>query len=268
MGAHESSRSHLLAFTRALVATNLKAAAMLRGAFSLQVLFMMLNNATFFIFWWALMRRVPDLRGWVLADVMVLFGIVAAGFGLAVTFAGGVWELGRIIDEGELDTLLTQPKPVLLHALGLRLKASGFGDVISGLAFLAFSGRVTWSAVPFVAAAIVASAVVSVACGVVFFSLTFWLGRIDTLARQLWELLLTFSLYPEPLFGGLLRLALFTILPAAFVGYLPARIAQNRSLGDALILLAAAGGYLTFAVAVFGRGLRRYASGSRFGTFG
>jgi ABC-2 type transport system permease protein len=266
--ADQFRRSHLIGFVRALVATNVKAAAMLRGAFTLQVLFMILNNATFFIFWWALMRRVPHLGGWTLADVQVLFGIVATGFGLAVTFAGGVWDLGRIIDDGELDTLLTQPKPVLLHALGLRLKASGFGDVISGAAFLAFSGRVTWSAVPFVTTAILASAVVLVACGIVFFSFTFWLGRVDTLARQLWELLLTFSLYPEPLFGGVVRLALFTILPAAFVGHLPARIARTQSVADALILLAAAAGYLAFAVAVFGRGLRRYSSGSRFGTFG
>jgi ABC-2 type transport system permease protein len=260
--------SSIAGFTRALVATNVKAAAALRGAFVLQIVFMALNNVTFFVFWWALMRRVPDLRGWELADIEVLFGIVAAGFGLAVTLAGGVWDLGRIIDDGELDTLLTQPKPVLLHALGLRLKASGFGDLISGLAFLAFSGRVTLHALPFLAAAIAASAVVHLACGIVFFSLTFWLGRIDTFARQLWELTITFALYPEPLFGGALRLALFTVLPAGFVGYLPARVVRTASILDALVLMFAAAAYLALAVALFTRGLRRYSSGSRFGTFG
>ena len=268
MRSHISRTSPLLRFTGALVATNLKAAAMLRGAFALQILFMMLNNVTFFVFWWALMRRVPVLRGWELGDIQVLFGVVAAGFGLAVTFAGGVWDLGRIIDEGELDTLLTQPKPVLLHALGLRLKASGFGDALSGVAFIASSGRVTWHAVPFLMIAIPASAVVFVACGIVFFSVAFWLGRIDTFARQLWELLITFSLYPEPLFGGMLRFALFTVLPAGFVGYLPARIVETESVPDALVLLAVAAGYLAFAVAIFGCGLKRYTSGSRFGTFG
>jgi hypothetical protein len=40
---------------------------------------------------------------------------------------------------------------------------------------------------------------VLLACGIIFFSLAFWLGR-NTVARQLWELLITFSLYPE-LFG-------------------------------------------------------------------
>jgi ABC-2 type transport system permease protein len=260
--------SNNLRFARALLATNVKATLMLRGAFVVQVVFMALNNLTFFVFWWALMRRVPDLRGWRLGDMQMLFGVVAAGFGAAMTLAGGVRHLGRFIDEGELDTLLTQPKPVLVHALGMRLQASGFGDALSGIAFIACSGQVSWRALPVVVLAIVASALVLVASGIVFFSLAFWLGPVETLARQLWELLITFSLYPEPLFGGVLRLVLFTLLPAGFVGYVPARLVRNPSIADGLLLTAAAAGYLAIGVAVFNRGLRRYASGSRFGTFG
>src|SRR4029079_5027928 len=104
--------------------------------------------------------------------------------------------------------------------------------------------------------------------GVVFFSLAFWVGRIETVATQLWELLITFSLYPEPLFGGVLRLVLFTILPAGFVGYLPVALVRHPSLPQAGLLCAGSAAYLTLAVLVFHRGLRRYASGSRFSTFG
>src|SRR5438876_12351048 len=157
-----------LRFMRALFTTNMKASLMLRGAFVMQVAFMALNNLTFFVFWWALMRRVPDLRGWRLGDIQLPFGVVAAGFGAAVTVAGGVRHLGRFIDEGELDTLLTQPKPVLVHALGLRLQASGFGDALSGIVFIAYSGQVSWRALPVVVLAIVASALVLVASGIVF----------------------------------------------------------------------------------------------------
>ena len=255
-------------FVRALVGTNLKAAVALRGSFSIQVIFMALNNFTFFVFWWVLMRRVPSLRGWRLGDIQLLFGIVAAAFGLTVTFAGGVRYLGRLIEEGELDTLLTQPKSVLVHALGMRLQPSGFGDVLSGLIFIGWSGQVTWRAVPILAIAIIASAVVFVACGIVFFSFAFWFGKVDSAARQLWELLVTFSLYPEPLFGGMLRLALFTVLPAGFVAYLPARVVHAPSIRDMVALMLAAGVYLAIAVWVFHRGLRRYTSGSRFSTFG
>jgi len=255
-------------FARALFATNLKASLMLRGAFIMQVVFMALNNVAFFVFWWALMRRVPDLRGWRLGDIQVLFGVVAAGVGLAVSVGGGVRHLARWISDGELDTLLVQPKPVLLYAVGMRSQASGFGDILSGIAFIVWSGKVSWTAAPIVVAAIVGSAIVFLASGVVFFSLTFWLGKVELLARQLWEVVVMFSLYPEPLFGGVLRFLLFTALPAGFVGYVPARVVQHPSVEGVTVLIGAVIVYSAAAITVFNCGLRRYASGSRFGTFG
>jgi ABC-2 type transport system permease protein len=260
--------SHNLAFARALISTNLTASMALRGAFIVQVLFMMLNNFTFFVFWWVLMRQVDSLRGWRLGDVQVLFGLVAAAWGLTVTLAGGVRYLGQFIDEGQLDTLLTQPKSVLVHALGLRSQPSGFGDVLSGVVFIVASGQVPWRAAPIVVVAIVASACVCLATGIVFFSAAFWLGKVDTASRQLWELVLTFSLYPEPLFGGAIRLALFTVLPAGFVGYLPARLVRTPSMLTLMLLIGGAVIYLAVAVRMFNRGLGRYTSGSRFSTFG
>src|SRR5437763_2832941 len=257
-----------VSFTRALGATNFKATVALRGAFVIQVVFMALNNFTCFIFWWALMQHVTTLRGWQLGDIQMLFGMVAAAFGLTVTVAGGVRHLGRFIEDGDLDTLLTQPKPVLVNALGLRSQPSGFGDLVSGLIFIVWSGQISWSRLPIVVVVIAASAVIFVACGTVFFSLAFWLGRVETVATQLWELLVTFSLYPEPLFGGTLRLLLFTVLPAGFVGYLPVRILRAPSLANVTILMFVATGSLCLVVLIFHLGLRRYGSGSRFTTFG
>ena len=257
-----------LSFTRALVTTNLKAALALRGAFVIQVVFMALNNLTFFVFWWALMGRVTTIRGWRLGDIEMLFGLVAAAFGLTITVAGGVRHLARFIEDGDLDTLLTRPRSVFVHAIAMRAQPSGFGDLISGLLFMAWSGQIFWRSTPVVVIVIVSSALIFVACGVVFFSLAFWLGRVETVATQLWELLVTFSLYPEPLFGGTLRLVLFTVLPAGFVGYLPVRILHAPSLTNVAILLCVAIGYVCVAAWLFDRGLRRYASGSRFTTFG
>jgi ABC-2 type transport system permease protein len=261
-------RRNPIRFAAALVATNLKASLMLRGAFAMQVIFMAVNNLTFFVFWWVLMRRVPEIRGWRLADIELLFGVVAVSVGLTITLAGGVRHLGQFIEQGELDTLLVQPPPVLLYAVGMRSQSSGFGDMASGAILIALSGHVTWIDTPRVVVAIVAAALVFAASGILFFSAAFWLGKSDTVARQMWELVITFSLYPEPLFGGVLRLVLFTVIPAGWLGYMPAHAVREASAGQLFLLVAVAAGYLALAVGTFRRGLRRYASGSRFGVFG
>jgi ABC-2 type transport system permease protein len=258
----------LFPFLRALLGMSLKASMALRGAFFLQVTFMAINNLVFFVFWWILLHRVPDVGGWRLGEMAVLYGVVAAGYGLGVTVAGGVRHLARFIYEGELDAFLTQPKPTLLYAVCCRSQASGIGDVLSGLLLLGLSGAVRPATLPVVALAVVSSALVFTASGIVFFSLAFWLGRVETAARQIVEAIITFAVYPEPLFGGALRLILFTVLPAGFVGYLPAELVREPSLGAAISMAAASAGYMSFAVWVFGRGLGSYCSGSRFGVFG
>ena len=257
-----------LRFARALVAINLKSSFALRGAFWLQAAFMAANNALFFVFWWIFFDRFEEIRGWRVADMSALYGIVATGFGAAVVFAGGVRDLSRLIADGDLDAFLTQPKSPLLHAIASGTHASGWGDIGSGLVFLALSGLVGWQTLPLAAVAVVCSAVVFVASGVLLHSLAFWLGRVEALARQLWEFLVTFSLYPRPLFSGALKLVLFTLIPAGFIGYLPVELLRDYTVAGLLAALGGALGYALLAKLVFAAGLRHYESGNRFGVRG
>jgi len=163
----------------------------------------------------------------------VLYGIVATGVGLAMICAGGVRQLARVIHDGELDQVLAQPKPTLLYVLGRKSGAAGVGDLVSGIAMIALSGAVHL-----------------------------------TTARQLFELVITFSVYPEPLFGGVLRMLLFTLVPTRFVGYVPAHVVQAPTLGGAVGMVVVAAVYAAAAAWVFGRGLRKYYGGSRFEVVG
>jgi ABC-2 type transport system permease protein len=99
---------------------------------------------------------------------------------------------------------------------------------------------------------------VMVSSGVIFGSAAFWLGPVDAAARQLFELVITFSVYPEPLFGGVLRVLLFTLVPAGFVGHVPARLVEAPSVGGVMGLAVVAAGYAAGAWWVFRRGLRVY----------
>lgn len=256
-----------MAFTVALAGTNLKSSLALRGAFWLQAAFMLLNNLAFFTMWLIFFHRFEEVGGWRLEDVAVVFGVVAAGYGLTAVFAGGVPVLASAIVEGELDSLLVQPKSVLVQAAGSRSTASGWGDLATGVGFLVVAGGdgPGLLVIPF---AVLASAVAFAGTGILFQSLAFWLGRIEALSRQLAEFTLTFGLYPRPLFGGALRVVLFTVLPAGFVSWLPVEAVRAPSVaGTGLALL---GALALFAIAslAFGRGLGQYASGNRFGMRG
>jgi ABC-2 type transport system permease protein len=224
-----------------------------------------LNNLVYFSVWLVFFRRFHDLGGFGVTDMELTYGVVACGFGISVALAGGLRELSRMVVEGALDSYLTQPKPVLVRALCSRTLASGWGDLVSGLGMVAFSRQVSVTHLPYLLLAMLLSAAVFSAAGVIFHSAAFWLGPVDSLARMLWEFLITFSIYPEPIFGGGIRILLFTLIPAAFSGFLPARLAHDPTLANLATAVGGAALVVCAALFVFERGLRRYESGNQIG---
>jgi ABC-2 type transport system permease protein len=255
-------------FAVALWVTAMKSAVAERGSFIMRVALMAVNNAIFFTFWIVLLTRVPQVRGYQLGDVALLYGIVAVAHGLTMVFAGGLQYLARVIHDGELDALIAQPKPTLLYAAGLRSLPSGIGDVVSGLVMVGLSNRVTLLGIPLVVTAAIAGGIVLTATAILLHSAAFWFGRTESVSRQAYESTLLFALYPDTLFTGPVRWIMFTLLPAGFVGFLPATLIKAPDATTALAIGLAVVVYSALALWVFARGLRVYSSGSRFAAFG
>jgi ABC-2 type transport system permease protein len=252
-------------FFIALLQTNLRASFALRAAFWMQAGFMALNNVLFFTIWWILFDRFEEIRGWRVEDMAALYGIAAFGYGVAAVLAGGLPDLARKIDDGDLDSILTQPKSVLVQAISSRTRPDGWGDLVSGTVLIALSGMLGSSTWPFAVLAVALASTMFVASGVMLHSAAFYVGRVGSLARQLQDFLLTFAVYPPTLFGGPLKVFLFTVLPAGLISYLPVEILRSADPTTIATAIAGTVGYATVAWWVFHRGLRRYCSGNRFG---
>jgi len=237
-----------------------------RVSFLTQVVGMMLNNAFYFVFWIIFFDRFEQVRGWNLLDMFFLFGIVATGFGAGTYLFGNAIRLSSLIAEGQLDYYLSLPRPVLLHALASRSNASSAGDFTYGL--LSFAAAAFYSdtfsglmLLRFLLASLAAVAVL-ISFLVLVQSLTFWIGNAPMLTQNAFNAIITFSLYPITLFDGTAKLLLFTLVPAAFIGALPAEFVRQFDLGQLAQICGGSVIFLSLAVFVFYRGLRRYESGS------
>ncbi|MBK7623048.1 MAG: ABC-2 family transporter protein [Kineosporiaceae bacterium] len=92
-------------------------------------------------------------------------------------------------------------------------------------------------------------------------SLAFFTDRSEPAALSLHAVLL-FASYPIDIFGGPLELLLYTMVPAAFVAAVPARLIDHPSPPEAVLLVVATVAFASLAWGTFTLGLRRYASGS------
>lgn len=253
----------MLRFPLALFGMVLRTSVALRGAFLLQAGFMALNNLLFFGLWWILYQRFGQIRGYRLPDMLTLYGVACCGFGLAVVVCGGLRDIAAKIADGDLDVLLTQPKSVLLRVLVSRSDASGWGDLLSGVSLFALAGPFeVWRCAALLLATL-CSASAYVAAAVTFHSAAFWFGRVEQAARTAFEFSMMFSLYPPGLFGPMLRVVLFTLIPAGFIAYLPCDLVREPSGVHAALAILGAAACVSLACFVFARGLRRYESGNR-----
>lgn len=241
---------------------NLAMALEYKASFLSQVLAMALNDGLWVIFWSLFFHKFPSVAGWGLADVMTVWALVATSFGLANVLGGNLQRIPAMVAAGQLDFYLSLPKPVLPHLLVSRMSTFAWGDVIFGVIVFAAVVARSWLHVVAFVLAVLLSAIVMTGFAVMASSLVFFFGQAEQASRMAGEAMLTFSLYPQGIYGKWVRAVLYSVIPAALISAVPATFVRELSW---LHL-----GYLALAAAVFGTlgwtafyaGLRRYESGN------
>jgi viologen exporter family transport system permease protein len=223
---------------------------------------MIIQNFIFFSIWVIFFDAFGEIRDWKLEEMATLFGTLAFGFGLAFVVFGGAIDIGRIIREGELDAYLGRPKAPLLPVLMREARPAGLGDFLSGIMlWLTFGGH-SFSDLPLLMFVGVLTGVIVLAVAISVQSVIFYVASVRTLPDQIFELFIIGSSYPQHGHGPLLRLALFTIVPAGFAAYLPVLIVTDFEIWKLVTMFLAALFYMSLAVRIFYRGLKRYSSGN------
>ena len=267
---NKSSASHggfhvLLSFIRlaqVYVAFNLKSQLEYRAAFSSQVVAMFLNDCFWLAFWIFFFRRFPVLGAWNQNDLITMWAICAAGFGVAHGIAGNAGSIATVIVKGQLDTWLLYPRAVLPHLLFGKMHVTSWGDVAFGvLAYLLLVHPDPMSFAMFLFL-VLSVAILFVGFGVLAGSLGFFVGNAEGLSEQLRFALITFSTYPPSVFSNGVKLVLYTLIPAGFCSYLPVEALKSHSLEYALLSFLGSSLVLVVGVFTFYWGLKRYESGN------
>lgn len=223
--------------------------------------FMVLNNASFLIQWLILFRLRGDVGGYTFREIMLLWGLVAASFGLSHILFARVFSLSDLIIGGKLDAYLVQPKNVLASVLTSATDVSAIGDLLYGMVLGLVCSR---GAVGFLLYLLftVTGAVVFTTFALLLGSLSFWFVRMDMLQSQLVMGIVSFGTYPDGIFKGVSRFLLYVIIPVGMAVWHPVHVMTDFDAGMFLTVLGYVCALTAASVIVFYRGLRRYASGN------
>lgn len=223
------------------------------------VLFMILNNASFIIQWVILYSLKEEVGGYTLKQVLLLWGFAAATFGFSRFFFKEAFNLTETINTGKLDAYLIQPKNVLISCITSGVEVSSIGDLLYGYIMLIIFGLNIKSFLLFTCFAILGGLIL-VSISVIYSSLTFWFGKVDIISNTANSLMINFATYPDGIFKGFIKILFYTIIPIGFVNYLPIKIMTEFNLTNMLIIVFFTIFFVSLAFIIFYRGLRKYSS--------
>lgn len=252
----------------ALMRATLKTTASMRAAYLIRAVFSIATHGAYLMIWFFLFRAVPSLGGWKLEHMLFAYGLSVAAWGLLSFFAYGLRTLPRQIDSGELDTLLIQPRSVLLGVMAGAAKTSGVGETVFGLVLMFWAAAKAGISFWIVGLVTLNAAVIFGAMVLGIASLGFWLRDFFDTAEMLYYTYNILASRPGPAFDGIIYVATLTVAPIAFMTHFPIEAIIDHKLSAALLSVCGTMVCIGVSYAIFRAGLNRYESGNRFGTRG
>ena len=228
-------------------------------SFFSNIIFMILNNASFIIQWLVIYSIKDNIAGYNLKDIILLWGLAACTYGVSRFFFKNSFNLSEVITNGKLDAFLVQPKDVLLSVITSDVEVSAIGDIIYGYIMLIVYGITLKNFFLFTIFAL-SGGLIIVSITVIFSSLSFWFRKADMICDTANSLMINFATYPSGIFKGIAKIILYTIVPVGMSTYLPIEVIRSFNLFHFLIVILVCSFLITLSYIIFNKGLRRYSS--------
>ena len=230
-----------------------------KTTFITNILFMILNNASFIIQWIILYSLKDNVGGYEFNQVLLLWGFAAANYGFSRFFFNRAFSLSETINTGKLDAYLVQPKNVLISSITNDVETSAIGDLLYGYIMLFVSGFTIQKFILFTLFTICGGLILT-SISVITSSLSFWFSKSDIIADKANSIMTNFATYPDGIFKGITKVLLYTIIPVGISTYIPITVMTEFNLKLFLIVIVVTLILVSLSFIIFYNGLKRYSS--------
>lgn len=227
--------------------------------FLTNIIFMILNDATFIIQWIILFGIKEDFGGYQLNQVLVLWALSATIFGFSRLFFFKAFELPDLIINGKLDSFLVQPKNVLLSVITSDTSISAIGDILYGFIVVLFC-HMSLAQLGLFALFSITGSVLITAFTVILSCICFKFVKGDVVVDTLSGAVISFGTYPDTIFKNTVKLIFYSIIPVGLTNYMPLHIIVEFNFVSLIIVLGVTIISVVLAFVLFNRGLKSYSS--------
>ena len=188
---------------------------------------------------WVVMRQIPDLNGWTLSEIWLIYGLLTLSKSINHMFADNLWTLGQsYVRTGMFDRFLVRPIDPLFHLLADRFCHDGIGNFIIGLV-LVFTAApnvgITWTAakIAYLALAVLAGGVIFISLNLLTGVSAFWVMDSVPVIRVVFETH-EFAKFPLAIYPQAIGILLTWLIPYGFASFYPAGYLLGRGISPVL----------------------------------
>ncbi len=251
-------------FIKESIKCNLKSVLEYKKSFIIQTVFMMLNNLFFLFFWIVVFEgNGGEIEGMTMNDILYLWSLPVISFGIGFFFFGGIGKLGQYILEGTLDTYLTQPKNVLINVMVSGMDFNAFGDLLYGCIVGLFA--VEFDLYQYLLLLLLGAigSIFYICTEAIIRLLTIKIGSTDNIEHiYMNTLLIKFSTYPEAIYGNFVKGMIYTVVPSAYIAFIPIKFIKTLNFKYLALLLTGAFVIITLTAIASNKLLKKYESGN------
>ena len=242
---------------------NLKACMEYKKSFLVQTIFMIINNGFFLIFWNIVFGinggSIQDLK---MDNILYMWSLATTSWGLGNFLFGGIAELHRYITDCTLDTYLLQPKNMILNIAMSKNDYGSFGDFMYGLMLGIYVSDNIFSFLELMLF-VALGTIITMSALLIIRLLAVIFGDVEKIVH-IYEhtLFITLGIYPIEIFSGFIRGLMFTVIPVAYVVFLPESILLKFSIIKFIAVVIATAVCAFLAKILFYKAISKYESGN------
>jgi ABC-2 type transport system permease protein len=192
-----------------------------------------LMQATGLVFITALFSQIPQMAGWTVWNIVLLYGLAMLPKGLTELFCDGPWMLRSKVNTGEFDRVLVRPISPALQSATAIASIHGVGQAVLGgvlivLGLTRSDTTLHWWTLPFLLVVVLCSAVMIGALNFAINLTGFWEPSAQSAFPTMMALSIDFAKFPLDIYNGIIRTVVTVFIPYAFISYFPALVLLDR----------------------------------------
>lgn len=227
----------------------------------------LISQAAGLAFLYLVFQQIPTMKEWTLEQLLFIYGFAQIPRGIDHLLTDNLWMVGwQMVIQGTFDKYMLRPMNLFFQIVCEKIQFDAVGELLIGILFVGRAVakgvvQVTPLKVLFFFISMIAGSVIYTSVKLVLASIAFWVKDSSPIMTTAYDVA-NFAKYPVEIYAKPIQIVLMTILPFAFVAYIP----STYFLIDANILktIAAECGiaviFWLFSYHLFKKGLTIYES--------